>query len=80
MNKKSGEFKIAHYREKCIGCGMCSYFCPSTWEISKQDGKADLKNALDKNGVKVANTPLSELDDNKAASDSCPVNIIKVYD
>jgi len=31
--------KIIHYRQKCIGCGICQEGKPEFWRMSKKDGK-----------------------------------------
>lgn len=69
---------ITHFREKCIGCGMCAYIAPEYWELSEQDGLATLKE-----GKKVKETyrrailPGDE-EENIVASRTCPVNIIRI--
>jgi ferredoxin len=66
--KKERKFKITQEHEKCIGCGACVSLCPENWEM-KEDGKAKLK----KNIISE-----KEYKSNKAAEESCPVNIIEV--
>lgn len=63
------KFKIVHDEKNCIGCGACANLCPANWEM--KDGKSKPKK-----------TELSdeEYAPNKAAADSCPVNVIHIYD
>ncbi len=72
MGKK---FIIEHDRPKCIGCGVCVSLAPNFWEMNN-DGKAVLK------GNKKNMKEISEKDvaKNKAAAESCPVNIIHITD
>lgn len=69
---------IIHYRNKCIGCGVCYEQQPELWRMSKKDGKATLLRATKKKEVYVlaVNGPVQEktLDMLK----DCPVKIIKV--
>ena len=58
--------KIAHDREKCIGCGACVAACPDNWEMG-DDGKSNCKK-----------TELDDLGCNPAAADACPVSCIQV--
>lgn len=72
--------KIIHERSNCIGCGACAAVCPDFWEMDN-DGKSILKGANHtKKGEEIVKSEL-EIDDvacNKQASESCPVNIIKI--
>ncbi|MEM3126599.1 MAG: ferredoxin [Candidatus Woesearchaeota archaeon] len=70
--------KIVHYRENCIGCGACIACCPNTWEMSNEDGKADLKGAEKKKNIQLKEVDRLEAEENKQAAESCPVNIIKI--
>ena len=69
--------KIIHYREKCIGCNSCVELAPDRWEISKEDGKANLKGSIKKKDVYIAEITHDELEQNKKAQRDCPVRIIK---
>ncbi len=72
MGKK---FTIEHDRSKCIGCGVCVSLAPEFWGMNN-DGKAFLK------GSKNNKRQIGEKDvaKNKAAAESCPVNIIHITD
>lgn len=72
------KISISQKREDCIGCGACTAFAPDTWSMSSEDGKADLKGAVDKDGMMVAEIDEEKLEENKQAADACPVQIIKV--
>ncbi|MFH2021538.1 MAG: ferredoxin [archaeon] len=69
--------KVTHDRENCIGCGACAAIAPDFWTMN-DDGKADLIGGIrqGKKVVKVIKDKDIEL--NKEAADSCPVEVIKV--
>lgn len=69
--------RILHYRDKCIGCGICYELQPDIWRMSKKDGKAHLLNAISKKEIyQVMTYAPPKLSQFVAAS--CPVNAIKV--
>lgn len=70
--------KIIHYRNKCIGCGLCHEQQPDLWRMSKKDGKATLLNAILKKEVHVL--PLNEMHRPQLEQviKGCPVKIIKI--
>ncbi|GAB2817761.1 ferredoxin [Ferruginibacter profundus] len=70
--------KIIHYRDKCIGCGICFEMQPELWRMSKKDGKATLLKAVKKKKVfvlAISNGIELQTQDVKKA---CPVKIIKL--
>lgn len=79
------DFKIQHDRPNCIGCGACAAVAPDYWEMSPVDGKSDLKDS--KHTKEGNDTVLEEREidqplynNNKEAADSCPVNVIHLFD
>ncbi|MBK7098382.1 MAG: ferredoxin [Sphingobacteriales bacterium] len=70
--------KIIHFRNKCIGCGLCHEQQPELWRMSKKDGKATLLNAVQKRETWVL--PLNEIHREKLEQVivGCPVKVIKV--
>ena len=70
--------KIIHYRNKCIGCGICYEMQPELWRMSKKDGKATLLKAVVKK--EIASVVIHEImvEKTKAIVKACPVNIIKL--
>ncbi len=70
--------KLIHYRNKCIGCGVCYEQQPEFWRMSKKDGKATLIRGEKKNEVFVLDIPRPSLDKSKEIALACPVRIIKV--
>jgi ferredoxin len=70
--------RITHQRNKCIGCNYCVEAAPSRWEMDETDGKSNLLNSKEKNGMYVMKTTDDEYEENKEAADLCPVNIIRV--
>lgn len=69
--------KIIHERKKCIGCGACAVVCPKYWEMA-EDGLAKLKKS--KTNSKTGNDELEikNIDCNKDAAESCPIQIIVI--
>ncbi len=70
--------KIAHYRNKCIGCNSCVEQAPDRWKISEGDGKSTLLGSKKKGDVFVNEIRMDELEANERASRDCPVRIIKI--
>ena len=72
--------KIVHYRDACIGCNACVEVAPDSWEMSDEDGKANLKRSACKKNTQVADISDVEVEKNVEAAELCPVNIIRVLD
>jgi ferredoxin len=70
--------KIIHYRNKCIGCGVCFELQPELWRMSKKDGKATLLKAVAKKEVFVLAVNDSIHLKTQEVAKQCPVKIIKV--
>lgn len=70
--------KIIHYRNKCIGCGVCYEQQPELWRMSKRDGKATLLKAVGKKEVFILNIPSGQVAKSQEIAEACPVRIIKV--
>lgn len=70
--------KIVHYRNKCIGCGICYEKQPQHWRMSKKDGKATLIKAIEKKGIFILSIPDAETELTTMIAGDCPVNIIKL--
>lgn len=71
--------QIIHYRNKCIGCDVCSDQAPDRWMIDDWDGKSILIGGKETaRGIFVVETSPDEWDDNKLAEENCPVNVIRV--
>lgn len=71
------KFKIVHDRSDCIGCGACVAVCDKFWEMGS-DGKSQLKGSKNKGGK--FELEVDDLSCNKDAADSCPVNVIHLFD
>lgn len=69
---------IIHFREKCIGCNSCAEISPEFWKMSKEDGKAILKEATEKKGIYQRKIYRIDLEKNNEAAKSCPVSCIQV--
>ncbi len=70
--------KIIHYRNKCIGCGICQEQQPELWRMSKKDGKATLLKATCKKELFILSIPNAQVLPTKEVAQACPVRVIKV--
>lgn len=70
--------KIAQYRNKCIGCGVCQELQPHLWRMSKKDGKASLLGATVKKDIHLLPIPESLKEETQQTADACPARIIHV--
>jgi ferredoxin len=70
--------KIIHYRNKCIGCGICYEQQPEWWRISKKDGKATLLKSIQKKETHIVNIPETAVSLTQQIAAACPVRIIKI--
>ena len=64
------KYKIEFDRENCIGAGPCAAFAPENWFIDS-DTKASVKKTI---------IDEKELENNMKAAESCPVNVIHVFE
>jgi len=69
---------IIHYRNKCIGCGICFEMQPELWRMSKKDGKATLLKAIAKKDVFVLAINNDIQQKSQKLKNECPVKIIKI--
>jgi len=70
--------KIIHYRNKCIGCGICFQMQPELWRMSKKDGKATLLKAVAKKDVYILPVSDSIYNQTEEVAKACPVKIIRL--
>ncbi|HEY5326911.1 MAG TPA: ferredoxin [Mucilaginibacter sp.] len=70
--------KIIHYRNKCIGCGICFELQPDLWRMSMKDGKATLLRSTEKKDTFIIPIAGDLLQQSREVAKACPVNIIKV--
>ena len=70
--------KVIHYRDKCIGCGVCYEQQPELWRMSKRDGKATLLKAVQKKEIHIVNIPETSIKKAEQIATACPVRIIKI--
>jgi ferredoxin len=70
--------KIIHYRDKCIGCGVCFEMQPEIWRMSKKDGKATLLRATEKKTIHILPLHPSLESLTIVVAKACPVKIIKI--
>lgn len=70
--------RITYFRDKCIGCGVCSEIAPFRWRMSKKNGKSTLLQGKKTNNFFQIVVDDDELKDNSLAADNCPVNIIHI--
>jgi ferredoxin len=72
------KYKVEHDRPNCIGSGHCVSVCPKFWEMGK-DGKSVLKGSKElKNKWRELEIDEKDLECNKRAAASCPVNVIHI--
>ena len=71
--------KIIHYRNKCIGCGICYEIQPDVWRMSTKDGKATLVHGINKKDVYQLELNLNNQERLEEVIEACPVKIITVY-
>lgn len=70
--------KVIHYRNKCIGCGVCYEQQPELWRMSKKDGKATLVKGIGKKDVYILSIANVEIEKTQEVAEACPVRIIRV--
>ena len=70
--------KIIHYRNKCIGCGICVEQQPAHWRMSKKDGKATLLKSIPLKAVHILIVRSSTQQETQEIAKLCPVKIIKL--
>jgi len=81
MENKKIKYKIEHDRENCMACGACVAIAPKFWQLSKDDGKADVINSIKTDdGYKHLDIEDKDFSINKEAADLCPVNVIHIVD
>ena len=68
--------RIIFEKDKCIGCGVCASICPNFWEMDK-DNKAELNGGVQKEDG-ITELEIENAECNTNASQSCPVQCIKV--
>ena len=69
---------IIHYRDKCIGCGICFEMMPELWRMSKKDGKATLLKANVTKNIHVLKISHVHVPQTVEVVKQCPVKIIKL--
>ena len=72
------KYLVKYDREECIGAASCTVFS-KRFKIVK-DGKADLKGSKEKDDFFELEIDEKELEEMKEAAQSCPVNVIHIYD
>lgn len=71
---------LQHNRPECIGCSSCAAIAPDFW-VMADDNKADIKDSkLLSNGWEEKEVDEKDLQINKDAAESCPVNVIHILD
>lgn len=70
--------KLIHYRNKCIGCGICHEMQPDLWRMNKKDGKAVLLNAINKKEIFQADIHAVQVPASHQVVAACPSKVIKL--
>ena len=70
--------KIVHYRDKCVGCGICYEQQPELWRMSKKDGKASLLKSTAKKKIFMLSVSNALVQQARKTARECPVKIIKI--
>jgi ferredoxin len=73
------KYKIIYDRDGCISAKTCIEFYKK-FKISKKDDKADLMGSKEEKGQSVLEIAEKDLEKAKHAAQSCPVNVIHIYD
>jgi ferredoxin len=72
------KYTVKYDREACIGAASCTAFSKK-FKLDK-DGKANLAGAKEEDCLFILEIDEKELDEMKEAAQSCPVNVINIYD
>jgi ferredoxin len=73
------KYKIVYDRDACISAKTCIEFYKK-FKISKKDDKADLVGSKEEKGQHVLVIGEKDFEKAKQAAQSCPVNVIHIYD
>lgn len=76
MGKK---YKVVYEKPGCIGAFACVAVLPKYWEVG-QDGKATLIGGKHDGDTFILEIDESDLEVMKQSAESCPVNVIHIYD
>jgi ferredoxin len=73
------KYKIEHNKPDCIGCGACAAVCPEFWEM--EEAHSTIKGSKKRSdGWEELEISERDLECNKEAAESCPVNVIHITD
>ncbi|HEX6335083.1 MAG TPA: ferredoxin [Flavisolibacter sp.] len=70
--------KMVHYRNRCIGCGICFEMQPALWRMSRRDGRATLLCSVVKKQVSVRAIDPDVVALSKRVAAACPARVIKI--
>jgi len=73
------KYIVKYDRENCIGAASCTTFS-GKFKLDKKDGKANLVGAKEKDEMFILEISEKDLESLKEAAQSCPVNVIHIYD
>lgn len=73
------KYKVVFEREGCIGAAACAAVDPGTFEI-ESDGRSSLKGSKEVEGTFEKEITEDEFEKVKEAAESCPVNVIHIFD
>ena len=73
--------KLEHDRPNCIGCAACAAIAPDFWKMDDEEGKSDIIDGKrDAEGKEERDIEDKDVEINKEAAESCPVNVIHLRD
>lgn len=72
------KIKVVIDRDTCIACGSCAALCPDVFELSEEDGKAQITSKYRAGGSSTGEVTPDLEDCVNSAAEACPVQAITV--
>lgn len=70
--------RVVYDRERCIGAVTCVNLNPENWFMNQSDAKADLKDAVLKDGKWILETELTLY--LQMSAEQCPASVIEIFE
>ncbi|MBI4440464.1 ferredoxin [Candidatus Woesearchaeota archaeon] len=74
------KYMLRHDRPNCIGCAACVAIAPDYWEMASDDKSSIKGGKRMPDGTEERVIEEKDFAANKDAAQSCPVNVISVWD